>query len=200
MSDSIDLKAPEVQAAIQAAVDAAVQPLVAKRDELLNEVKTLRKGKQINPEDVEKLQDTIESLQNDLTKANGELKTVKKEAETTKAALQSESAFTQKLLVDNGLSDALLKANVTNPAHLKAVKSMLSTQVQIVAEGDTRKAKVGDKDLTAFVTEWAASDEGKHFISAPNNTGGGSQGGSGEPSAKNLSSTQKIANGLKKLT
>lgn len=178
MSETIDLKAPEVQAAIQAAVDAAVQPLIAKRDELLGEVKTLRKGKQISPEDVEKLETQIESLQGDLAKAHGDTKALKKLADDATKALQSESGFTQKLLVENGLSDALIKANVTNPAHLKAVKSMLSAQVQIVADGDTRKAMVGDKDLSTFVNEWAISDEGKHFIAAPNNSGGGSQGGS----------------------
>lgn len=199
MSDTIDLKAPEVQAAIQAAVDAAIQPLVSKRDELLNEVKTLRKGKQINPEDVEKLESQIEALQSDLGKATGELKTAKKSAEDATKALQSESGFTQKLLVENGLGDALLKAGVTNPAHLKAVKSMLSNQVKIVIDGDNRKAMFGDKDLGTAITEWAASDEGKHFVAAPNNNGGGSLGGGGDPPKTNLTSTQKIAAGLSKL-
>lgn len=186
MSDTIDLKAPEVQAAIQAAVDAAIQPLVSKRDELLNEVKTLRKGKQINPEDVEKLESQIEALQSDLGKATGELKTAKKSAEDATKALQSESGFTQKLLVENGLGDALLKAGVTNPAHLKAVKSMLSNQVKIVIEGDNRKAMFGDKELGTAITEWAASDEGKHFVAAPNNNGGGAQGGNNNSNSKTM--------------
>ena len=200
MSDTIDLKAPEVQAAIQAAVDAAIQPLVVKRDELLNEVKTLRKGKQINPEDVEKLESQIEALQSDLGKANGELKTAKKVADDATKALQSESGFTQKLLVENGLGDALVKAGVTNPAHLKAVKSMLSTQVKIVIDGDNRKAMFGDKELGTAIAEWAASDEGKHFVAAPNNNGGGSQGGGELNNNQPKTSTQKIAAGLAKLT
>lgn len=189
MSDAIDLNSPEVKAAIQDAVNAAIQPLVLKRDELLNEVKTLRKGKQINPEDVEKLESQIESLQGDLGKATSELKTVKKTAEDAQKALLSESSFTQKLLVENGLGDALLKAGVTNPAHLKAVKSMLSNQVKIVTDGDNRKAMFGDKELGSAITEWAASDEGKHFVAAPNNNGGGAQGGNSNSNTKTMTRT-----------
>jgi hypothetical protein len=186
MSDNIDLKAPEVQAAIQAAVDAAVAPLVSKRDELLSEVKKLRKESTIKPEDVEKLETEIDTLKGQLTTAQKEAKTFKDAADKATKDLESESGYTQKLLVDNGLGDALLKANVNNPAHLKAVKSMLSGQVKIVVDGENRKAMVGDKELTSFVTEWAASDEGKHFVSAPGNGGGGAPGGGGNPAGKTM--------------
>ncbi|MES2637349.1 MAG: hypothetical protein V4605_08490, partial [Pseudomonadota bacterium] len=72
-------------------------------------------------------------------------------------------------------------------------------QVTVVTEGDKRITKVGDKLLNDHLKEWGATDEGKHFISAPNNSGGGSQGGGGEPNTQNMTSTQKIAAGLKKL-
>lgn len=186
MSDAIDLKAPEVQAAIQAAVDAAIAPLAAKRDELLGEVKKLRKESAIKPEDVEKLETEIDTLRANLATAQKDAKTFKDTADKATKALESESGFTQKLLVENGLGDALVKANVTNPAHLKAVKSMLSGQVKIVADGETRKAMVGDKELSAFVTEWAASDEGKHFVTAANHSGGGAPGGGGNTNSKTM--------------
>lgn len=182
---SIDVNAPEVQEAIAAAVEKATAPLLAKRDELLSEVKALRKGKQVNPEDVEKLESTIDELKSQLGEAQKIVKTATKEAESAKKALQDSEGFTQRLLVDNGLSDALAKAGVTNPVHMKAVKSMLAGQVQIVAEGDTRVAKVGDKALADFVTDWAKGDEGKFFVAAPANGGGGSSGGnSGAPVVK----------------
>lgn len=176
---SIDLNAPEVQEAITAAVEKATQPLLAKRDELLNEVKTLRKGKQVNPEDVEKLETAIDELKGQLADAQKAAKTATTDAEKARKALETSESFTQRLLVDNGLNDALAKAGVTNPVHLKAVKSMLASQVQVVAEGDTRVAKVGDKALGDFVNEWAKGDEGKFFVAAPNNSGGGANGGSG---------------------
>jgi len=179
MPDAIDLSAPEVAAAIKAAVTEATEGLSTKNAELLKELKEAKKGKQVNPEDLEKLESQIETLQGDLSKAQSELKTAQKTAKEATEKLGSESAFTQKLLVENGLSAELLKANVTNPVHLKAVQAMLSGQVKIVAEGDIRKAVVGDKELSVFVKEWAAGDEGKHFVTAPNNSGGNSQGSNG---------------------
>jgi hypothetical protein len=56
---------------------------------------------------------------------------------------------------------------------------MLKENVQIVVEGDARIAKIGDKALSDFVKEWAAGDEGKHFVQAPANSGGGATGGNG---------------------
>ena len=73
-----------------------------------------------------------------------------------------------------------------NPAHLKATQAMLRGQVQIVADGDKRIAKVGDKALKDFVKEWAAGDEGKHFVQAPGNAGGGASGGSGGAAGKTM--------------
>lgn len=198
MSD-IDLNSPEVKAAIQAAVDAAVNPLVAKRDELLGEVKKLRKESAIKPEDLEAVERERDEYKTNLENALKESKTYKESATKAEELLKAESTFNHRLLVDNGLTDELTKAGVTNPAFLKAVKSTLASNIQVVTDGDKRIAKAGDKALSDFVAEWAKSDEGKHFVSAPNNSGGGSQGGSGELNTQNMSSVQKIAAGLAKL-
>lgn len=187
---SIDLNAPEVQEAIAAAIEKATAPLIAKRDELLREVKEARKGKQVNPEDVDKLESTIDELKGQLSEAQKAAKTAMKESETTKKALADAESFTTRLLVDNGLTDALSKAGVTNPVHLKAVKSMLSGQVQVVSEGDQKIAKVGDKALSDFVGEWAKGDEGKFFVAAPNNSGGSAAPGNGKPEAKTMTRSQ----------
>lgn len=176
---SIDLKAPEVQEAIKQAVEEATAPLIAKRDELLGEVKKARKGQQIDPETVSKLEEQIESLKGELTAAQKAAKTATTDAEKARKALEAAEGFTSKLLVDNGLTDALTKAGVTNPVHLKAAKSMLAAQVQIVADGDSKVAKVGDKALAEYAAEWAKGDEGKFFVSAPSNSGGGANGGGG---------------------
>lgn len=174
---SIDLNAPEVQDAIKEAVKQATEGLVGKNTELLRELKEAKKGRSINPEDVTKLEDRIEELSTQLSTAQRDAKTATTTGDKATKALEKEQGVTQRLLVDNGLNDALAKAGVSNPVHLKAVKSMLAGQVQIAADGDQRVAKVGDKPLAEFVTEWAKGDEGKFFVAAPNNTGGGSQGG-----------------------
>jgi outer membrane murein-binding lipoprotein Lpp len=193
MSDTIDLKAPEVQAAIQAAVDAAVSPLIAKRDELLNEVKTLRKGKQISPEDVEKLEAQIETLQGDLSKVQGELKTAKKTAEDATKALNSESGFTQKLLVENGLTEAFMKAGVTDQDYIDLLKAKHAGLAKVVVDGDNRKVMFGDKDMETYLSEWKTTESAKKFITAPNNTGGGSQGGNGGGNTKTITRAQHDA-------
>lgn len=178
---SIDLNAPEVQEAIKSAVKAAVESetsgLISKRDELLAEVKKLKKGQEIKPEQYEALEAELESTRDKLAEASKIAKTTQTEFEKVKKMFEAENSFTSRLLVDNGLQAELLKVGVTNPAHLKAVKSMLSGQVQVRVEGDERKAIIGDKTLSDYVSEWSKSDEGKHFVAAPSNSGGGSTGG-----------------------
>jgi hypothetical protein len=179
---SIDLNSPEVKEAIKTAVEEATAPLVAKRDELLAEVKKARKGQQVDPETVTKLEDQIEALKGELMTAQKTAKTATSEADKARKSLEAAEGFTQRLLVDNGLTEALTKAGVTAPSYLKAAKALLAGQVQIVADGDNKVAKVGDKALADFAAEWAKGDEGKHFVAAPTNGGGGSQGGGGAPS------------------
>lgn len=162
---------------IKIAVDEATVGLAKKNSELLAELKDARKGKQIDPAELDKLQDKIDGLENQLTASQKTIKEQQKAFEQTKAALDAESGFTSKLLLDNGLTDALVKAGVATP-FLPAVKAMLSSQAKIAIDGDVRKAVIGDKDLSAFVTEWATSDDGKHYIAAPQNNGGGASGGS----------------------
>jgi len=174
---SIDFNSPEVKEALDKAVAEATSGLVAKNQELLGEVKKLKKGQEIKPEQYEALENELDTYKDKLTELQKQAKAITTDAEKYKKLYESESGFTNKLLVENGLQAELVKVGVNNPAHLKAVKSMLSTQVQVKVEGDERKAVIGDKGLTEFISEWAKSDEGKHFVSAPNSTGGGSTGG-----------------------
>jgi hypothetical protein len=177
-----DASTPEAKAAIKDAVEKAVaeatEGLADKNKQLLAELKEAKKGKTIDPSEVADLERQVETLQGDLKKAQGELKTANATAEKATKDLATEQAFTQKLLVDNGLGDELVKAGVSNPVHLKAVKAILASQVKIVADGENRNAMVGDKKLADFVKEYAASDEGKHFVTASSNSGGNGNGGS----------------------
>lgn len=173
---SIDLTSPEAKEAIKAAVEEATAGLAAKNKELLAEVKEARKSRTIDPKEIEDRDNEIEALKSQLGEAQKTVKLATTEAEKAKKALEGAEGFTQKLLVDNGLTDALTKAGVTNPVHLKAAKSMLAGQVAIVADGDNRMAKIGDKDLAAAIGEWAKGDEGKFFVAATQNNGGGANG------------------------
>lgn len=177
---------PEAKAALAAAIEEATSGLKSKNVELLAELKAARKGQAIDPAEVEKLEAKIDGLTGELTAANKATKDATKAAETATKALAQETGFTQKLLVDNGLVSELTKNGVTNAAHLKAAQAMLRAGVQIVADGESRAAKFGDKPLSDYVKEWAGSDEGKHFVAAPVNSGGGAQGGGGRVQGKTM--------------
>jgi hypothetical protein len=165
-----------VKAAADAAVSEATAGLLAKNQELLGKVKKLQKDAAIDPAEYQALSEAKDTAEAKLAEA---LKTVKQattQAEKDRKALEAETGYVSKLLIDNGLTDALLKAGV-KPEMSKAVKAMLAGQVSLKVEGDKRLAVVGDKALGDFVTEWAQSDEGKHFVAAPANQGGGANGG-----------------------
>jgi len=178
----IDLNDPSVKEAIKAAVDEATAGLLKKRDELLGEVKKLRKNSEIDPEDYQRLKDENEELQGKVTEANKAVKKASEDAQKALKQAEAEGSAVRQLLVENGLNEALTKAGV-KPEYLKAAKAMFAKDVQVVQDGENRVAKVGDKALTEFVTSWAQSDEGKHFVSAPANSGGGAGGSKGSQGA-----------------
>lgn len=173
----------ETKDAIKAAIEEAITGLKEKNFELLGKVKKLQKDATIDPAEHQALMTELEQTQAKLAEAAKALKAAAAETEKHKKAFETEAQFAHRLLVENGLTEALLKAKV-KPELSKAVRAMLSGQVSLVADGDTRVAKIGDKPLDVFVDEWAKSDEGKHFVSAPANHGGGAGGGGGKGETK----------------
>ena len=165
--------------AVKDAVDEAVTGLQAKNTELLGKLKKAQKDATIDPADHAALQAELDDTESKLATALKEAKAATKAADDAKKALEGESKVAHNLLVDNGLSAALLENGVKKASYLKAAKAMLAGQVVLTADGDKRIAKVGDKTLAEFVKEWAASDEGKAFVDAAVNSGGGADGGAG---------------------
>lgn len=151
----------------------------------------LRKGQEIDPAEFAALQTENDTLKGNLAKATKDLTTITGERDKAVKTLETESTITIGMQRDRDLTEALAAINVTNPINLKAAKALLAAQVQVVTEGDKRVTKVGDKLLANYLKEdWSASDDGKHFISAPNNTGGGSQGGGKDTSLKQVSRSE----------
>jgi hypothetical protein len=184
MNDPKDKEA--VQKLIDDAVDKSTSALEAKRTELLAEVRKLKKKSDVDPDDHQAALDKIAELEGHIAENGKALKKLETETGTHKKAYETEAAYVQRLLVDNGLSETLVKAGV-KVEFLPAVKAMLASRVQIVADGDSRTAKVGDKALAEYVGEWAKSDEGKHFVAAQGNAGSGALGGGGSLDGANLS-------------
>jgi hypothetical protein len=187
----MEITEEELSAKIAEAIESEVQGLKAKNAELASKLKEARQGTQVDPAELDRLQSKIDSLEADLSGAQKASKDQAKLLKQAQDALVSESGFTQKLLLDNGLTEALVKAGVASQ-FLPAVKAMFGTQAKIVADGDVRKALIGDKDLTEFVSSWATSDEGKHYISAPANGGGGASGGAGGSSGQKVWTREKF--------
>ena len=187
----MDISEEDFAAKIKEAVEEATIGLAKKNQELLGELKDARKGRSIDPAELDKLQEKIDSLELDLSNANKSSKEKDKALKLAQDTLVSESGFTHKLLLDNGLTDALVKSGVA-AQFLPAVKAMLGTQAKIIADGDARKAVIGDKDLTDFISSWVTSDEGKHYISAPANGGGGASGGANNSSNAKVWTREKF--------
>ena len=174
MSD-IDLNAPEVQTAIEE----ATKGLVKKRDELLAEVKKLRKDSSIDPDEYNRIKEEKETLSDKLNELTKTSKQYTAELEKIKKAAADEAAYSSKLLVETHLNDAINSIGI-KPEFNRAVKALFATQTQVIADQEGRSVKIGDKSVADFMKEWAETDEGKSFRAAPLNQGGGSQGGQGQ--------------------
>jgi hypothetical protein len=161
-----------------AELEEAMEAMNAKNAELLREVKIARakaKGVEIDPNDFMALQTENETLRSQLEKvAKDNAKTI----EQLQANLTEKDGALQSYLIDNGLNDAMLKAGI-KPEFMAAAKAMLKSQTKLMADNGQYSALMGDKPLIEAIAEWAAGDEGKHFVSAPANSGGGATGGTG---------------------
>lgn len=174
----------DTKAAIAVAVAEATEKLEKKNRELIAEKRKAGDGK-VDQAEVDRLESELETTRTQLNDANKQLKAAAKQAETATAALTAEQAHTQKLLVENGLVTALTEAGVKDPTLLKAAAALIREghKPAIVVDGEARVAKVGDKSLGEFVKAWSLGDEGKAFVAAPGNSGGGA-GGSGSGGGK----------------
>jgi hypothetical protein len=102
-------------------------------------------------------------------------------------ALSGEKMAVARLVLDNGLTAELMRANV-KPSLIPAAKALIREKgiLSIESEGDIRKAvatmkldgKESRMELGAYVAQFAASDEGKEFVQAAANAGSGASGAS----------------------
>lgn len=184
---------PEVIALIEEVTSA----LAGKNKELLAELKKAKakaQGADVDPEEHAALQARVEELQAELTKS---AKTTKAEIDRlNKLATERETALNTHI-VDAGITDALAKAGVA-PHYVTAVKAMFRGQAKLQAADGNYSAVIGDKPVHEAIGAWAASDEGKHFVSAQNNTGGGAAGGAAKPAGGTkkwgeMSSEERVA-------
>ncbi|KAF1706281.1 hypothetical protein [Pseudoxanthomonas sacheonensis] len=183
----IDLNSKEVKDAIAAAVAEQVteqtEGLKAKNAELIIKLKKAKEGSTIDPSDLEAVEKERDEWKGKAQLAEKAAKKATTDLEAANKRAETAEGFTSKLLVDNGLTDALVKAGVTNPVHQKAAKAMLAGQVELTDENGTKVPMLSGKKLADSITEWAGTDEGKFFVTAPDANGGGAHnnGRQGDP-------------------
>lgn len=163
----------------------------------LAKAKAKARGADIDPDEYAKLQTENEDLKFNFTKAQKDLA---KQTETLTSQLKEKDSALTQYLIDSQLTDSLSKVGVL-PQFMDATKSLLKSQATIRNDNGSYQALMGEKSIADAVKEWAVSDNGKYFVKAPDNTGGGSSGsGNGNAPTQDMTSTQKIAEGLKKLS
>jgi hypothetical protein len=162
------------------------QGLKNKNAELVLKLKKAQEGTP-DAKEFAQIETQLEKAQGELKIALKEAKIFKAQAEEYKQNFEQESNVTRNLLVENGLTEALTKANVGAP-FIPAVKAMLTGRVELKSDGTSKIAVIGEKSLGDFVKEWSQGDEGKHYVSAPINGGAGA-GGSRTPNGSNAAKT-----------
>lgn len=185
----IDTDTEEGKAELRKLIDAETEGLKNKNNELLGDNKKIKetlKTLQDHLDVIQKEKDETEAAaaakSGDLEKLKSQLEAKhKKELSDRDALIQSKDGVLHKLLVDNALTEALTKAGVSNPAHLKAAKAMILAENKAeVSESDGQAvASISGKSIADFVTTFAQGEDGKHFVSAPANGGGGANGSNG---------------------
>ncbi|QQP96541.1 hypothetical protein [Lysobacter enzymogenes] len=172
----VDTSSQEFKDAVAAAVAEATDGLKTKNAELLGKLKKAQKDSAIDPADLEAVERERDDLRTKLAEQTRLATKATKDLEAaTKRAADIDTAYSGSLR-DAALTEALTKAGVTSPALLKAAKALLGAQATVADENGARVVKAGDKAIGDFITEWAGSDEGKHFVTAADVSGGGAQG------------------------
>ena len=115
---------------------------------------------------------TSGELEQGLVKVRKELES---QLEGERKRAQELEASLRGLTVDRALSDALDSADIREPAYRRAAIALLKDTVKLDGEKVFVDSDMGPLDPKEYVKKWAATDEGKPFVSQPK--GGGSRSG-----------------------
>lgn len=190
MADEKTFTKTELDAAIEAAVgkvQESIDRLEAKNKELIGENRKLKTAGEIKPEDLRDAEERADKAEARARELESESKKLIGERDKAVKALETEQGFTQKLLIQDGLKTALIANGVKDEDYITSLSAQFGLGATVKVEGDKRLAMIGDKSLEDSIKEWAGTDAGKKYISAPVNSGGGAPGGDkGSVAAKTM--------------
>lgn len=200
-----DPKDPADKKIVQDLIDAALEEaattheadvtgLKNKNKELVAKLRAANDGKG-KPEDIAALEEQLDGVKADLAKVNKEFKKTTDKLTETSEALTKANQFSDDLLVEGQLTEHLATNKIATE-FMPAVKALLKPQAIVkVDDKGQRQVLVGEKSLGDYAKEWAQGDQGKAFVAATINNGGGAGGGSrtATGNGKTLTRTQHDA-------
>jgi hypothetical protein len=160
-----------------AELETSVEKLTGKNREVIQDNTRLKaKSQEI---DVDKYATDMVNLEN-MTTQNATLTKQVEDGTALQTQLKELAAGSDAKLrtymTDNELTAALITAKV-KPEFIGAAKAMLQSGVTVADTDAGLVAQMGEKSIADGIAEWALSDSGKHFVVAPENAGGGADGG-----------------------
>lgn len=186
------LKTNEGKELLATFVEAEVKSLKEKNAELIENSKKQKEANKTLESRLEALEKAKEDAEADAINKSGDIEKIKqqlidKHTKELAKANEEKSALANQLnvhVVDGSLTQALIKAGVA-PQFMEAATALIKTanKAEIATIDGKPIAKLGGFTAEEFVMNWAKSDTGKHFVSAANNSGGGSQGADGSGKA-----------------
>ncbi len=82
----------------------------------------------------------------------------------------------EKEALEKTLSDSIAELNIAKP-FIPAVKAMFKGRINIAHEGEELVSTIDSMPVKDAMKAWADSEDGKHYVSADKNSGGGALGG-----------------------
>jgi len=177
----------------QADIDAATAKLNDKIEELSNKYagaiddlkkaqREARAAKDIKPEDLAAAEDRADKAEARIKELEKSEKVAVSRAEKAEKALEGEQGAARTYALEAEISNAIAAGNVV-PALVPAFKALVTQGAKADVVDGKYVVTIGDKPASDHIKALLASDEGKHFVAAPNNTGGGSGGSGGAQNA-----------------
>ncbi|HWP69010.1 MAG TPA: hypothetical protein VN437_06860 [Rectinemataceae bacterium] len=159
-----------------------IEKLTANNSKLVGELRVAKGG--ISAEEAARLGAELDTAKAENIKLTASLKKATDDMATAttthKTELEKKSATIQRLIRDEGLVKSLT-ALKTLPELLNGAIALHRGKIEVDEEKGEAFATVDGvrKTLDEYLSGWAGSDEGKHYIAAGGNSGGGAAGSGG---------------------
>lgn len=175
----------EMQEQLEAALD-SVEKLTKKNKELIEEKRRARDGGESRVSEIEAKLDEMTGLLEAERKAHEKTKKIAAAAEKDLSdKLNTRNAAYERVVRDEAIAKHIAEVGVKKE-FFGAVASLIRDRVQVDQETGQAFAVVKDKDgkegkksVSDYIKEWSGSDEGKAFVVAPQSSGGGAVGTTG---------------------